>query len=189
MRHKYDTRAIVLARSPLGEANELLALLTSDIGLVYARAQGVRRSGAKLRHALATFAESDLVLVRGRDGWRIAGAILEESWFVHLSTVDSRRCAARICGLMLRLVAGEASDGSLLPVLQDFFRALSSLPVEQLDAIEVFTALRILAALGLDAGGLPDTSGTFTSWPLAHIANERAHYVARINHGIAASGL
>ena len=189
MRHKYDTRGLVLSRSPQGEANELLALLTSDIGLVYARAQGVRRSGAKLCAALATFAESDVVLVRGRDGWRVAGAVLEESWFTRLPTTDARRRASRVCSLVLRLVAGEAGDRSLLPILQSFLTALSSLPRDQQDAAEVLAALRVLAALGLDAGELPDAPASFTAPILAQVAGERSRYVARINRGIAASGL
>ena len=48
---------MVLSRAPKGEANASIVLLTQDIGLVRARAQGVRRSGAKLAAALATFAE------------------------------------------------------------------------------------------------------------------------------------
>jgi len=51
MRHKYETRGIVLSRSPLGEANAFVTLLTPELGLVRARAQGVRRSGAKLSAA------------------------------------------------------------------------------------------------------------------------------------------
>ena len=84
MRHKYDTRGIVLSRLPLGEANAFITLLTPELGLVRVRAQGIRMPGAKLASALATFAESSLVLVRGREGWRLAGAVLEENWFKRL---------------------------------------------------------------------------------------------------------
>ena len=84
MRHKYETRGIVLSRSPVGEASSFVTLLTSELGLVRALAQSVRRPGAKLAPALATLAESSVVLVRGKEGWRLAGAVLEESWLEKL---------------------------------------------------------------------------------------------------------
>ncbi|MDE1919605.1 MAG: recombination protein O N-terminal domain-containing protein, partial [Patescibacteria group bacterium] len=91
MRHKYETRGIVLSRAPAGETNALVTLLTPGLGIVRARAQGLRRSGAKLAAALATFAESEVVLVRGREGWRVTGAVLEENWFMKMGHADARR--------------------------------------------------------------------------------------------------
>src|SRR3989338_9216530 len=96
MRHKYETRGIVLSRSSLGEANAFITLLTPELGLVRARAQGLRRSGAKLAAALPTLAESSVVLVRGRDGWRLAGAVLEENWFARIQRAAARARAARV---------------------------------------------------------------------------------------------
>ncbi len=189
MRHKYETRGIVLFRSPLGEANVLLALLTADLGLVRARAQGLRRPGAKLAAALATFAESDLVLVRGKEEWRVAGAVLAENRFRGMRAAAPRIRAARFSGLLLRLVAGEERDAALFPILYGFFDALSTLPPELHDAAEVLAALFMLRVLGLDGGDAPAGAGAFTPGALAEVARERAAYVARVNRGIAASGL
>lgn len=189
MRHKYETRGIVLARTPLGEANALVTVLTDDVGLVRARAQGVRRQGAKLAAALATFAESSLVLVHGKEGWRVAGAVLEENWFDRLTDAAPRACAARVSGLLLRLVGGEAPDPRLFGTVRDFFEALESLPEESREDAEALAVLRILAALGLDAGELPGEKGDFTPAMLAGVRTRRAEYIARINRGITASGL
>ena len=189
MRHKYDTRGIVLSRSPLGETNAFVTLLTPELGLVRVRAQGVRMPGAKLASALATFAESSLVLVRGREGWRLAGAVLEENWFRRLQSAESRKRAGRISGLLLRLVTGEAHDPGLFPVMRGYFRALSELPERVHEAAEVLAALRIIAALGLDSGEIPGGVTLFTEPLLTAVAKNRVGYIARINHGIAASGL
>ncbi len=189
MRHKYETRGIVLSRTPLGEANMLLTLLTPELGLVRVRAQGLRRSEAKLAAALVTFAESDLVLVRGKEGWRLAGAVLEENWFKRLEHAEPRRRAGRICGLLLRLVAGEVHDSLLFPILGGLFKALSELPEDTHEAAEVLAALRIIAALGLDGGDSPGRAPLFTPSLLKEASLNRASYIARINHGIAASGL
>ncbi|MFM2330619.1 MAG: hypothetical protein RLZZ26_126 [Candidatus Parcubacteria bacterium] len=189
MRHKYQTSALVLSRSPLGEANASVMLLTPDLGLVRARAQGVRQSGAKLATALVTFAESDVVLVHGKEGWRIAGAVLAENWFSRLRHTQSQTRAARVCQLLLRLVAGETQDRELFPVVLDFFYALATLPEDVHESAEVLAALRLLAALGLDAGDIPSIGPAFAPESLATISKNRATYIARINRGITASGL
>lgn len=189
MRHKYEMRGIVLSRAPAGEANALVTLITPELGLVRARAQGIRRQGAKLAAALATFAESDLVLVRGREGWRVAGAILEENWFNRMRGGAPRTRAARISGLLLRLVAGEAHDPKLFPILNGFFSALAALPEDTHEAAEILAALRTLAALGLDTGELPGDVAAFTPALLAEVREKRPAYIARINRGIEASGL
>lgn len=189
MRHKYETRGIVLSRTPIGEANAFIALLTCELGLVRARAQGVRRSGAKLAPALATLAESELMLVRGREHWRIAGAVLKEDWFTLTRNAGPRMRAARVCHLLLRLVTGEIPDPALFSIVSAFFNALAVLPEDAHDVAEVLAALRILAALGLDAGEIPRGVSAFAPEVLDAVARGRAHYIARINHGIAISGL
>lgn len=189
MRHKYETRGIVLSRSLLGEANAFIIVLTPELGLVRARVQGLRRPGAKLAAALATFVESSLVLVRAREGWRVAGAVFEENWFKRLPHATPRARASRVSGLLLRLVAGEEHNAALFPVMRGFFEALSELPEEAHEAAEMLAAFRILTALGLAAGEMPDDVSAFSLPLLAAVREERAKYVARINHGIAASGL
>ena len=189
MRHKSETRGIVLSRSPLGEANAFVTLLTPELGLVRARAQGVRRPGATLAAALTTFPQSSVVLVRGREGWRIAGSVLEENWFRGMQNAQQRRRASRVSGLLLRLVAGEAHDAALFPVIRGFLGALAELPEEEHEAAEVLAALLMLSALGLDTGKISSEAFAFTPVILARIEKERPRYIARINRGIEASGL
>ncbi len=187
MRHNYTTHALVLARTPLGEANGFITILTDELGLLRARAQGIRKPGAKLASALATYAESIMTLVRGREGWRITGATLEMPWFTRIGTRAARTRAARITGLVLRLVAGESAESAVFPILTTFFNALAILPEESHEAVEVLTALAILSALGLDAG--VSVPRTFDPAALGDFAAHRRDYIARINRGIEASGL
>jgi recombinational DNA repair protein (RecF pathway) len=169
--------------------NVFVTLLTPEIGMVRARAQGVRRSGAKLASALTTFAESSFVLVRGKEGWRIAGAVLEENWFQRMQDVDSRVCAGRVCGLLLRLVAGEARDEELFPIVKGFFQALAELPEDLHEVVEILAALRVLAALGFDTGNIPGEPSVFTTTLLETVREDRKDYITRINRGITASEL
>lgn len=186
MRHKYSVPGIVLARSPLSEAGLLITVLTSDLGLIRARAEGVRRSGAKLAPALQTLQESDLTLVRGREGWRVTGALLAEDRFGSL-TQDARTRAARVSGLLQRMVQGEAGDPALHEVFMEFLSALTECTGEDADAAESLAVLRILSTLGVDAGELPPEG--YGEEALLYVQNNRTALIARINRGITASSL
>lgn len=189
MRHRYDTRGIVLSRSPLGEANALVTVLTPELGLVRARAQSVRAPGAKLAGALTTLTESSVILVRGKEGWRLAGAVPEEQWFARLPDSASRDRVSRVSGLLLRLVAGEAQDSGLFLIMRGYLEALATLPADTHEACEVLAVLRILEVLGLDTGETGGELPAFAPERLAAITLDRQAYIARINTGIAASGL
>ncbi|MBY0110967.1 recombination protein O N-terminal domain-containing protein [Patescibacteria group bacterium] len=179
MRPKYVTPAIVLARIPHGEANALVTLLTADFGLIRARAQGVRKSGAKLAASLRTLSELDASVLYGKEGWRLSGASLVEDHFSNLDAV-SRARAGRISSLILRLVRGETAEPELFFAIKDFLSSLPGEDEETQDALECRTALRLVSALGLDAGEIP---------ALEEVQTSRKAIVARINTGIAASGL
>jgi DNA repair protein RecO len=189
MRHKYETRGLVLARVAAGETNTLVTLLTGELGLVRARAQGLRRPGAKLAASLTTFSESEVVLVRGKEGWRLTGAVLVENWFERLKTSAVRERAGRVTALLLRLVAGETPDSELYEIVISFLTALATLPEEQHDAVEILAALRILTALGLENNLSAPSTELFAPELLAEVTQGRAEFVARINNGILASGL
>ncbi len=189
MRHKYETSGIVLARVHTGEATTLVTLLTSDLGVVQARAQSVRKEGAKLAAGLVTLAESRVILVHGKEGWRLTGVVLEENWFMRLPSVATQEMVRRVFGLLLRLVPGEAQDSELFPIVRSFLESLTTVPESLHDAIEILTVLRFLAALGLDTGELPGGGGVLTEEQFATILADRKVYVDRINTGIAASGL
>lgn len=183
MRHKYVTKAIVLARHPLAESALLVTLLTEEFGVLRARAEGLRKPGAKLAHALQTLDACEVTLVRGKEGWRLSGAVLIESWFRTLSLETGRR-AGRVAGLIMRLVHGEANDPALYTLYSSFLADIATLSEGQQDAAECYTALLLLKQLGLDAGPMP-VDPTYA--PLS--PEERRVLVTRINHGISASGL
>lgn len=189
MRHKYSTRGIILARTPLGEANGLITLLTEDLGLVRARAQGIRKPGAKLASALVTYAESEVALVRGREGWRVTGATLSEPWFARLQKRSVRERAGRVAGLVLRLVPGESAEPQFFSLMINFFRALVEQNELEHDSAECLAALSLLSTLGLDADPTIVHTPSFEPEILAHVGAHRRDYILRINRGIEASGL
>lgn len=175
MRHKYVSRAIVLARNESREYGLALTLLTEEFGLVRARAEGLRKPGAKLASALQTLSESDVTLLRGKEGWRLTGALLCENHFSALSP-ESRDRAGRVASLLLRMAPSDAQEAGFFAPLSEFLRILPSQSLEEQDTAECHTVFALLVHLGLDSGIVPD-------------GISRSDLVVRINRGISASGL
>lgn len=189
MRHKYTTEGIVLSRYPLGEASMLVTLITQELGLVRARAQGLRKPGAKLAPALQTFVSSDVTLVRGKEGWRLSGAILAHDYFATLTPLMRER-AGRIALLMLRLMSGDEAQADAHTIFEDLLVALGGSPEEDHDALETLAALYLLRTLGLDAGSdIPLTDGHFGTAAIQYAKDNRTEVIARVNRGIHSSGL
>lgn len=174
----------MLGRSGLRESGTSVVLLTEEFGLIRARAEGLRKSGAKLAHALQTLSECEATLLRGKDGWRLSGAVLLTNHFALLDR-EARLRAGRIAGLMLRLVQGESADARLLELLSAFLAELPEREEEEQDALECRAALMLLQLLGLDDDRAGETM--LESDPLD--SEERRAIITRVNRGIAASGL
>ncbi len=188
MYHKYSTRALILGRAPAGEESVLATLLTEEFGLVHARSQGARKRGSKMSAGLQTLSASDVTLLRGAHGWRMAGAVLETNWARELGE-DARRRAARVLELADRLIRGEHEDPGLFQLLSAFLAALNGRSEEDQDVLETLAVVRLLHALGLDDGdtfGAPDDFGEAA---VRSAARERTALIKRINRGIESSGL
>ena len=188
MRHKYSTRALVLGRTSSGEESITASLLTEDFGLIRARSQGARKYGSKMSAGLQTLSASDVTLLRGKDIWRMAGAILETNWARELSGAARKR-AARVFELADRLINGEPADPELFSMLSAFLSALPNRSEDEQDAAETLAVVRMLHALGVDAGDTYGASDDYGDSALARATNDRSKLIARINHGITISGL
>lgn len=188
MRHKYSTRAIVLGRTPSGEESLSASLLTEDFGLIRARSQGARKRGSKMSAGLQTLSSSDVTLLRGKDGWRMAGSVLDTNWARELDR-SGRVRAARVLELADRLIRGEHEDAELFAILSGFLSALVERSEDDQDALETIAVVRLLHALGLDAGEPFGEGEVYTDEEIARARSARADLIPRINHGITASGL
>lgn len=169
----------MLARQPLGETHALVTILGTDVGLVKARVEGVRRTGARLGASLVTLAESDITLVRGREGWRVVGAELKQQWGRDM-TRAARVRAARVLNLLLRLAPHDTFDAAPLRVFVSTLTELTLRDEAWYDAIECRAVLELLSVLGFDDGATPT---------LEEARRARTELIARVNRGIAISGL
>jgi DNA repair protein RecO (recombination protein O) len=63
---RFNTTAIVLARTDFGEADRILTLLTPDHGKLKAIAKGVRKSKSKMAGGIELFSVSEISFIAGR---------------------------------------------------------------------------------------------------------------------------
>src|SRR5665213_2633285 len=146
MYQKYQTDVIVVGARESGEADKTFALYTRDFGLVRARATSVRSEKSKMRYALQSYARADVALVRGKNGWRLAGASAATSAIGKDTSGVS--AFARVSDLILKLVAGEERNEYLFETLSHAHTALMRESVEAHATIEIVAAARIMYALG-----------------------------------------
>ena len=144
MYQKYHTEALVLGNRERGEADKVYALLTEKFGLVYARASAVRAESSRMRYALQNYSRAHVSLVRGKRGWRVAGAIAANT----ISDTENTRTFARIAALTSRLVGGEEQNQYLFAALADAHQALAHTTGSVRATIEIVCVARILYALG-----------------------------------------
>ncbi len=162
MYQKYHTEAIVLGSTERGEADRTIALMTHDFGLVRARASAVRSEHSKMRYASQNYSRSVVSLVKGKRGWRLAGASART---LPTGSVAGVSAFVRIAELTLRLVAGEEKNEYLFDVLAESHRVLMDTRVEAVPTIEIVSVARVLYALGyISAEALQTTLFTHTQY-------------------------
>lgn len=146
MYQKYHTESLVLGSREYGEADKVVALYTKDFGLVRARASAVRSEHSKMRYALQKYARANVSLVKGKRGWRAAGATALQNAG---GDVRSVAAFARISELVLRLVHGEEKNDYLFAALAEAHETLLSHGgAEIFGTVEIVCVARVLFALG-----------------------------------------
>src|SRR3989344_9675325 len=148
--HIYHTEGFVLRGESIGEANKYFRIFTKDFGMIGGVAQGVRLLKSKLRYSLQDYSYSKISLVRGKNTWRIVGAIKEKNLRDSLDDSDKFYVLAKAFSLLNRLVRGEEKNESLF---DHIFSACEFLEKEDvndfyLKNFERVLAMRILRSLG-----------------------------------------
>ncbi len=143
----YTTEAIVINRVDTADVDLTLWLLTKDLGLIVAKASGVRKEAAKMRNYLQTFNLLNVSLVRGRYVWRLTGA---ESYTQKVDKLTGKALInfANISNFLRRMTIPEGSIDLyrlLVLVRKELILAKSD---KDLKRIEVLAMAKILVQLG-----------------------------------------
>ena len=186
MYQKYSTEALVISSRESGESDRFFSLFTRDFGLVRARATAVRSEKSRMRYALQDFSRANVSLIRGKRGWRVAGA-------TSLSTAIDKDakgvCAfARIAELVNRLIAGEEQSPYIFAALSDAHDALMRGSNGSTGTIEIVCVARILFALGyISDEALQTALFTHTDYAIEHLSEAeemKDKLLASINRAI-----
>ncbi|MEK7148239.1 MAG: DNA repair protein RecO [Patescibacteria group bacterium] len=110
--HIYNTKGIILSERSVREADRIYSILTRELGLIRATAQGVRKEASKLRSALEPFSLSLISLVRGKEYWRITSAQFVQN-------ISSIKELIKPLSLLERLVQGEDPHRELFDVIEE----------------------------------------------------------------------
>ncbi len=190
MYQKYSTEALVLGSYESGEADKAVVLFTRDFGLVRARATSLRSEKSKMRYSLQHYSRSDVSLIKGKRGWRMAGASA-----VVTAVGDKRGIAAfaRIAELTMRLVGADEKNEYLYLALAEAHTALMQEKTDAFGMIEIVCVARILYSLGYISNEAMQTAlfthTAYTGESLLEAETLRDTLLSSINRAIAETQL
>lgn len=190
----HTTPAYILLSRDLGEASKILTLFSRDYGIIRGVAQGVRFNKSKLRYSLSEFSRPRISLVRGREYWRIVGAVPSDPPCVTPFHGEAFKLYVRVLSLLRQLAPLEEENTELFEEVEIAFRHLQTLTrTEELENFEVVLILRVLKNLGY-LGETPDISRfthsfTWSSDLIEEVSPVRALAIRTINESLALSQL
>jgi|SRR5579872_1433371 len=192
MHHIYTTESIVLKRQPQN-SSAYYYILTRDLGLITARAQGVRESKSRLKGALQEFSLSTVAYVRGKAGWKITTAIPEKNFWNETKNKQARKKMAHIADSLVRLITGEEKNLKIFTAVSKGFSLFAD-DGQDLSAVEVIILARILHLLGLlassaDTKELLKDYGDFGPEVTSFASDHAALIIRAINRGFKESQL
>ena len=128
----YQTEAIIIKKTRLGEADRILTLYTPDLGKIQAVARGIRRPRSKLAGHLELLTHSLVSFARGRNLDTITGSQTIDSFLPLKSDLDLTACALYIAEVVAQFTPEHVEDRSLFRLLLDALHQLSRTPNQEL---------------------------------------------------------
>ena len=193
MHQVFATEGVVLGKRGVGEANNLVFILTREFGLVRVGARSSRVEHSKLRYGLETLTCARYSLVRGRYEWKLVGVEHTSRDFARAS-LGARLVMGRVTKLLLRLVHGEDPLPEVYDAVIRGFTYLSLVVHEdELEGVECVLVLRILSHLGYLAYGRGIASFIGTDDFTPELSREalavRTTLIRTINESLGMTGL
>jgi DNA repair protein RecO len=145
--HIYTTDGIILKRTNFGEANTLLFILTSELGLITASAQATRLSSSKLNSSLQEYSLVLVSCVKGKNGWKVTNAIGKENFYFN-QPIFAQKLVSQISTILLRMMPGEEKHQEIFATVSGGFTELKNVITENISNFEILLMLRILYHLG-----------------------------------------
>lgn len=145
--HVYTTPGIILKRSPFGESDILLHVLTLDFGLIIASAKSARVFSSKLRSALQEYSDVSLSCIKSKNGWKITNVVERGNYYFTLPDY-SHKVLAQIGQVVLKMIPGESPHKEIFETISSGFEFLKNVKEEELANFEAVIVLRMMKELG-----------------------------------------
>ncbi|MCK5059962.1 MAG: recombination protein O N-terminal domain-containing protein [Candidatus Pacebacteria bacterium] len=186
----------MLGNYSFGEGSVRCVILTSEIGMVSALAQGARKTRSKLKGSLQPLSFGLYSFVKGKNGWRITYAE-EKERFSNVFRQKKRIFFLwhRLFGLLRKLVAGEDQNEKLFALVESAFSFSkeTDFSLEEERLFESIVVLRMLHILGhLPSHPSLDLFSMLKEWntgTLHSFKESEKEAIAYINESITQSGL
>jgi DNA repair protein RecO (recombination protein O) len=120
----YQTEAIIIKKTKLGEADRILTLYTPHLGKIQAVAKGVRRPRSKMAGHLELITHSQVSLARGRNLDTITGSQTIYSFLTLKNDLWLTSCALYVIELVNQFAADYVEDSSLYQLLLETMHRL-----------------------------------------------------------------
>src|SRR3989338_1922683 len=121
----YQTEAIIIKKTKLGEADRILTLYTPDLGKIKAVAKGVRRPRSKLAGHLELLTHSLVSLARGRNLDTITGSQTINSFLPIKSDLELAAGALYVTELVNQLTVEHQENRPFFQLLLETMQQLS----------------------------------------------------------------
>ncbi|MFC1903586.1 DNA repair protein RecO [Chloroflexota bacterium] len=120
----YQTEAIIIKKTKLGEADRILTFYTPHLGKIQAVAKGVRRPRSKLSGHLELLTYSQVSLARGRNLDTVTGSQTINSFLALKSDLWLTSCALYLTELVNQFTADHVENQSLFQLLLETMEQL-----------------------------------------------------------------
>jgi DNA repair protein RecO len=191
--HIYTTEGIILKRTPFGEANILLSVLTEDLGLIIASARSARLAVSKLRPALQEYSLVSISCVKGKGGWKVTNVAGSGNLYYDLPEY-SHLVLANISQILLKMITGEDPHPEIYKLVRFGLGYLKDINKDDIHNLETLLVLRILFELGyvaktVEVDKFLETPYIWSAELLLGVSKEKTQLIATINKALKASHL
>ena len=142
----YQTEAIIIKKTKLGEADRILTLYTPHLGKIQAVAKGVRRPRSKMAGHLELLTHSQVSLARGRNLDTITGSQTINSFLPLKSDLWLTSCALYVTELINQFTADHVENYPLFQLLLETMHRLCQ--AGNIDLVLHYFELHLLNEVG-----------------------------------------
>lgn len=151
---RFRANGLILKESPVGEGGRVVSILTSDMGLINALVRGAGNIRGKTLSSTQMFAYSQFVLYKGRGGYIVNEADVQNLFFGLRSEVDQLSLGQYFCEIALALSPENGSARDFLRLILNCLHYLEK-GLKKSDVIKSIFEFRMCAM----SGYMPDLIG------------------------------